>query len=109
MITPNLLLIGRNNARAPEGYVDFSTSPSKAIKNIAETNEKICKLIGHFITRFIPGKKFISAPEEGDIVLCLMKESHRARNCIYKFGRIVELCLDGRVKSWLNTKIQQKW
>jgi hypothetical protein len=86
-ITPNLLLIGCNNSRAPEGYVDFTTPPNKAILQIAKTNEQIYKLIGHFITRFLPGKRLSSArlPEEGDIVLVLLKESYRSRNSVYWF------------------------
>ena len=52
LITPNLMLIGRNNARAPEGFVSFATNPGKAIKEIAETNQRIHDLLGQFITRF---------------------------------------------------------
>ena len=98
LITPNLLLIGRNNNRAPEGFMTFNTFPSKALKSIAETNEAIYDLLGDFITRFIPGKRYSNSkrPELNDIVLILMKESQRTRNCAYKFGRIIELCVDGR-------------
>ena len=98
LITPNLLLIGRNNARSPEGFVSFTTNPGKALKNIAETNQLIYDLLGQFIARFIPGKRFTNSrpPEVNDIVLCLMKEAQRTRNCVYKFGRIIEVFLDGR-------------
>lgn len=98
LITPNMFLIGRNQSRAPEHFMEFDFNPGRAIREIKETNQKIYDLLGDYVTRFIPGKKFSSSrgPEVGDIVLLLMKESERSRNSVYKFGRIIEIDIHGR-------------
>ena len=94
-ITPNLLLIGCNNSRAPEGYVDFTTPPNKAILQIAKTNEQIYKLIGHFITRFLPGKRLSSARLPETLSLYSSK-IHTDQETVCTGLWIVETCLDGR-------------
>ena len=98
LITPNLFILGRNNSRSPEKFVNFESNPGKALKVLAETNQQIFDLLGSYICRFIPGKKYtdISPPQLNDIVLVLMKEAQRSRNTLYKFGRVVQLCVDGR-------------
>ena len=103
LITPNLFLLGRNNARAPERFVTFETNPGKALKELANTNQQLLNLLGNYIHRFIPGKKYsdVHPPEVGDVVLLLLKEAERSRNKVYKYGRVIKLNVDGRINKVL--------
>ena len=98
LISPNMFLIGRNNNRAPERFVSFESNPARAIKQLSETNNKLLELLGDFVHRFIPGRKFseCSPPSVDDIVLFISKEAQRSRNVAYKYGRVVETHVDGR-------------
>ena len=97
LITPNMYLIGRNNSRAPDGFVMVEPSPSKALKNLQEMENALLDLLGDFVHKFIPGKRFteVEQPEIDDIVLFVMKEAERKRNVKYKFGRVTEINVDG--------------
>ena len=99
LITPNLFILGRNNARSPEKFVTVDFNPAKAIKEVVATNDKLIELLGDFIPRFIPGKRFTEArpPEVNDVVLFVVQESNRTRNIKYKYGKIVETNVDGRI------------
>ena len=99
LITPNMLLIGRNNARSPTGFVHLEFNPVKALDSITDLNEKLLDLLGDFVHRFIPGKKIAEGdhPVVNDIVLFTAKEAQRARNVKYKYGRVVEVNVDGRL------------
>lgn len=98
LITPNMFLIGRANSRAPENYMEFDINPGKALRELKETNLELFNLLGDYVTRFIPGIKYSTnrPPEVGDVVLLLMKEAERARNTVYKYGRILEVFVEGR-------------
>ena len=93
-----MYLIGRNNSRAPDGFVMVEPSPSKALKNLQEMENALLDLLGDFVHKFIPGKRFteVEQPEIDDIVLFVMKEAERKRNVKYKFGRVIEINVDGR-------------
>ena len=99
LITPNMFLIGRNNNRSPEKIMTVETNPAKALRNIAETSQEMYDLLESFVHRFIPGKKFSDtrSPEKDDIVLFVAKEAERSRNVVYKYGRVIETCVDGRI------------
>ena len=98
LITPNMFLIGRMLNRAPENYMEFDINPGKALRELRETNLELYNLLGDYVTRFIPGVKYSTnrPPEVGDVVLLLMKEAQRTRNTVYKYGRIVEVFVEGR-------------
>jgi hypothetical protein len=99
LITPNMFLLGRNNSRSPSGFVTMEFNPAKALKELTETNHKLVELLGDFVPRFIPGKKFsdLNPPEIGDVVLFVSKENMRSRNVQYKYGRITATFVDGRI------------
>ncbi len=103
LITPNLFLLGRNNARAPERFVTLETNPGRALKELANTNQQLLDLLGNYVHRFIPGKKYsdVHPPEVGDVVLLLLKEAERSRNKVYKYGRVIKLNVDGRINKVL--------
>ena len=98
LITPNLFLIGRNNDRAPEGFVSIEPDPVNAIRDIKKHNEDMLSLLGDFVHRFIPGKRLAEgqAPDVDDVVLFLVKESDRTRNMKYRYGRVIQTSVDGR-------------
>ena len=103
LICPNLFIMGRNNARSPERFVSLDFNPAKALKELAATNEKLTEILGDFIPRFIPGKRFtdVRPPEKNDVVLFVAKESNRSRNIEYKYGKIIETNVDGRINKVL--------
>ena len=98
LITPNMFLIGRNNSRSPDGFLVMENNPVKALMDLEEMNSKLLDLLGHYVHRFIPGKRLAEGqqPDVGDIVLFVMKESERSRNVKYKYGRILDTNVDGR-------------
>ena len=93
-----MLLIGRNNARSPQGFPQIDINPVTILKSIQETNQQVLDLLGEFIHRFIPGKKLEHGeqPAIGDIVLFVGKEAERTRNVKHKYGIIVGTNIDGR-------------
>ena len=98
LVTPNMLLIGRNNARAPDGFVNIELNPIKALENLSQLNSGMLDLLGDYVHRFIPGKQVAQGqcPEIDDVVIFLVKEANRSRNKRYKYGRVVKINLDGR-------------
>ena len=97
-ITPNNMLIGRNQDRAPEGPVDLDAKPSKLLQNIADLNDSMQEILANNIHRYVPGKHIYQGqlPTVGDVCLFLHKENQRSRNCKYKFGKIAAVNVDGR-------------
>jgi len=97
-ITPNNMLIGRNQDRAPEGPVDLEAKPSKLLQNIADLNDSMQEILANNIHRYVPGKHIYQGqlPTVGDVCLFLHKENQRSRNCKYKFGKIAAVNVDGR-------------
>ena len=55
-------------------------------------------LLGDYVHRFIPGRTSVDgqAPDLNDIVLFVYKEAPRSRNVKYKFGRVIQVNVDGR-------------
>ena len=98
LLTPNMFLIGRNSNRSPDGFMKVEHNPSKALRDLAETDQKLFNLLGDYVHRFVPGRKLLDGeqPEVDDIVLFVSKESERSRNTKFKFGRIVATMVDGR-------------
>ena len=105
-ITPNHFLIGRNNNRAPEKFVKIE-DPREALESLAEMNKMLYDLLGNYVYRFIPGRRYTveNGPDTDDIVLFISKEAERSRNIRYKFGRIIGTGIDGRANK---VKIQYR-
>ena len=103
LITPNLFLIGRNSSRSPERFVTIETNPGKALKELANTSQELMDLLGNYVHRFIPGKRYsdVRPPDVGDIVLFLHREAQRTRNTIYKYGRVIATNVEGRINKTL--------
>ena len=87
----------------PDEFAVIKTNPAKALRNIAETNEELLNLLGNFVHRFIPGRRYVDGdiPNTDDIVLFVTKEAERTRNIGYQYGRVVELHVDGRANKVL--------
>ena len=99
LITPNMLIIGRNNNRAPVNFPHVECNPGKALENVRESYNQILGILGEYVHRFIPGKRMSSGktPDVDDVVLFTMKEAQRSRNIHFKYGRIMRTDVDGRV------------
>jgi hypothetical protein len=106
-ITPNHFLIGRNNNRAPEMFVKIEDDPRRALERLAELNTMLYDLLGDYVHRFIPGRRYTdeNGPDIDDVVLFISKEAERTRNIRYKFGRIIGTGIDGRANK---VKIQYR-
>ncbi len=103
LITPNRLLLGRNNDRAP----DLPLTVSQDYDKIISENEKIhhawfeCWLISH-VPKLIEQPKWFRSDQDlkkGDIVLFLKQESVLCNT--YQYGMIesVEQGRDGKIRT----------
>ena len=61
----------------PDEFAVIETNPTKALRNIADTNEELLNLLGNFVHRFIPGRRYVDGdiPNTDDIVLFVNKRS----------------------------------
>ena len=93
LLTPNRLLLGRNNDRSPAGPMCMNFSPDRII----EQNERImtawfeCWLISH-VPKLVDRPKWLDSDDEvkvGDVVLFLKKDKEFAGN--YQYGIVKEL------------------
>ena len=98
-ICPNHFLIGRNNNRAPDTFARIDNDPIKALEDLANLDNILYNLLGSYLHRFIPGKRYTleNTPNIHDVVLFVSKEAERTRNIQYKFGRVVEVEIDGGI------------
>ncbi len=91
LITPNRLLLGRNNNRSPTAPLQLTND----VKKIMQTNEEIFNVwFKSWLTSYVPRlmaqpKWFVSDTciSEGDIVLFLKSES--PIECQYQYGIIL--------------------
>ena len=102
LLTPNRLLLGRNNERSPSGPLCTNFNPDKMI----EQNERIvtawfeCWLISH-VPLMVDRPKWFHSDSDiqvGDVVLFLKKDKEYAGN--YQYGIVQELKVskDGRIR-----------
>ncbi len=99
LICPNHFIIGRNNNRAPNSFARIESDPIKALEDLANLHKILYDLLGSYLHRFIPGKRYTleNTPNVDDVVLFVSKEAERTRNIQYKFGRVIEIEVDGRI------------
>ena len=102
LITPNRLLLGRNNDRCPTG--SFSTTPQYD-KLIAENEQIFNSWFENWLVSHVP--KLMTQPKwfnsdrdlkEGDVVLFLKHESEIGSHYQYGIIETVEVGRDGRVR-----------
>ena len=98
-ITPNTLLLGRNNNREPAGSFEFSSSPGRIVevnKNIIEDFYKILFTLWQFLIprAKVSGKWRVSLDklQPGDVVMFQKSES-LARDG-WQIGRVAEVLKD---------------
>ena len=102
LLTPNRLLLGRNNARSPAAPVTLTSNPGKLIAQ----NECIvtawfeCWLTSH-VPKLIEQPKWFDSDSDvqvGDVVLFLKKEKEFAGNYQYGIVKTVEASRDSKVR-----------
>ena len=102
LLTPNRLLLGRNNNRSPAVPVTMSNSPGKLIQQ----NERIvtawfeCWLTSH-VPKLIDQPKWFDSDQDvqvGDVVLFLKKEKEFAGNYQYGIVKSVEPSRDSKIR-----------
>ena len=105
LLTPNRLLLGRNNDRSPAAPLCVGTSPEKLI----EQNERImtawfeCWLTSH-VPKLVDQPKWFSSDSDvkiGDVVLFLKKEREFAGNYQYGIVKDVEVSRDQKIRKVL--------
>lgn len=99
LITPNSLLLGKNQNRSVSGPIDLADCTVEAqFTKVNELTEMIQTQISQMIHKYVPGRKVYSTspPLVGEIVIFVMSEAQRSRNVGYKFGRIIANYVDGR-------------
>ena len=105
LLTPNRLMLGRNNDRSPAAPLCVGTSPEKLI----EQNERImtawfeCWLTSH-VPKLVDQPKWFSSDSDvkiGDVVLFLKKEREFAGNYQYGIVKDVEVSRDQKIRKVL--------
>ena len=99
VICPNHFILGKNLDRTVEGSCIVLDDRSKMLELINETREFLEDVIISNVHRFIPtslSSKSGMIPAVGDLVLFVMKDNQRERNKVWKFGKIMEIFVDGR-------------
>ena len=91
-ISPNHLLLGRNNQRSMELPVVVEGSTLSRLEDVQNTVDTMLDYIVNDIHKFVPGKRLTQGeiPKPGEIVLFIMEESNRKRYEKFKYGR--KLC-----------------
>ena len=102
LLTPNRLMLGRNNDRSPAAPVTMSNNPGKLIQQ----NERIvnawfeCWLTSH-VPKLIDQPKWFDSDADvqvGDVVLFLKKEKEFAGNYQYGIVKSVESSKDSKIR-----------
>ena len=102
LLTPNRLMLGRNNDRSPAGPLCTNFNPDKLI----EQNERImrawfeCWLISH-VPKLIDRPKWFDSDTDvkvGDVVLFLKKDKEYAGNYQYGIVKELEVSKDGKTR-----------
>ena len=99
VICPNHFILGKNLDRTVEGSCIVLDDRSKMLELINETREFLEDIIISNVHKFIPtslSSKSGMIPAVGDLVLFVMKDNQRERNKVWKFGKIMEIFVDGR-------------
>ena len=99
LLTPNVLLLGRNNCREPTGRFEMTSEKSKILQNNKNIMEQFFKLLFESWRSLIPRSKkcgkWKAGPDRldvGDIVLFKKEESALGNE--WHFGRVEELIVD---------------
>ena len=102
LLTPNRLMLGRNNDRSPAGPMCTNFNPDKLI----EQNERImtawfeCWLISH-VPKLVDRPKWFDSDDDvkvGDVVLFLKKDKEYAGNYQYGIVKELEVSKDDKVR-----------
>ena len=103
LLTPNRLMLGRNNDRSPAGPLYVTNDPDKIISRNAEIMNTWFE---HWLVSHVP--KLIDRPKwfksdsdlkKSDVVLFLRKEREYAGNHQYGMVKSVEISRDNKVRS----------
>ena len=97
-ISPNHLLLGRNNKRSMELPVVIEGSTLSRLEDVQNTVDNMLDYIVNDIHKFVPGKRLVQGeiPQPGEIVLFISEENPRKRYEKFKYGKIKENFVQGR-------------
>ena len=99
LVTPNSLLMGKNQSRSVTGPIELlDCEVNSQFQNINEITRILQSNLAAMVHKYVPGREVCegSPPLIGEIVVFVMKENQRARNIAYKFGRVISTFVDGR-------------
>jgi hypothetical protein len=94
VLTPNRLLLGRNNNRSLIVPLVVDCTPSQVFLRNCEAQQTFFKLLVKQIHLFIPKSKWFSSDEVflGDLVIFFIGESElKLRSQVWHYGRVVEI------------------
>ncbi len=88
-ISPNHLLVGRNNERAMELPVVVEGSTLSRLEDVQNTVDTMIDYIGNDIYKFVPGKRLTRGeiPQPGENVLFIIEENNRKRYEKFKYKK----------------------
>ena len=94
VLTPNRLLIGKNNERSLSGPMILDASPTQIVDRINEAQETFYQLLVKQIHLLVPKPKWFktSHVSVGDIVLFFIEENLlKSRNQFWKYGIVTSI------------------
>ena len=94
ILTPNRLLLGRNNNRSLVGPFVVDCTPSQIFLRNCEVQKTFLKLLVKQIHLFIPKSKWFTSDQVflGDLVMFFIGESElKPRSQVWHYGRVVEI------------------
>ena len=109
LLTPNRLMLGRNNERSPSVPLYVTSDPEKIITRNAEiVNAWFEYWLASYVPKLIDRPKWFKSDEnlkEGDVVLFLKKECEYAGNYQYGIVKVLKSVEIGRLEA-LSLNIQ---
>ena len=93
VLTPNRLLLGRNNKRSMVGPLVVDATPSVCFERMQEAQEEWYKLFMKQIHLFVPSPKWFHSDsvQQGDVVLFFLGTHMKATGTVWHYGLVTSV------------------
>jgi len=91
VLTPNRLLLGRNNKRSLTGPLVIDSTPSHILDRISTAQEEWYRIFVKQLHLFVPSPKWFTSDQikDGDIVLFFMDVHFKSANTKWHYGWVI--------------------
>lgn len=93
VLTPNRLLLGRNNKRSMVGPLVIDATPSLSFERMREAQEEWYRFFVKQIHLFVPTPKWFHSDkvQKGDVVLFFLSTHMKATGTVWHYGLVVDV------------------